>query len=167
MDMSSDIFPDAETSDLEKDRVRLWLRILKISRAVETELRERMRTRYKSTLPRFDVMAALYRHREGLKMTELSAALRVSNGNVTGIIERLVTEHFVERVPIPNDRRAMKVRLTQKGREEFAPMARTHQIWINEMLQEIDETDAAVVSSLLDINLNINRSSKSGGGKNE
>ena len=29
-------------------------------------------------------MAALYRYEGGLKMSELSAALRVSNGNVTG-----------------------------------------------------------------------------------
>ena len=83
---------------LSKQRLRLWLRLLKTSRDVEGNIRERLRTRYDTTLPRFDVLAALYRNGKGLKMSELSGALRVSNGNVTGIVDRLVTDGAVVRV---------------------------------------------------------------------
>ena len=72
-----------------KERLRLWLRILSAQRVIENEVRERLRVEHDTTLPRFDVMAALYRNEEGLKMSELSGELRVSNGNVTGIVDRL------------------------------------------------------------------------------
>ena len=75
-----------------KMRLRLWLKILKASKFIESELRERLRIEFETTLPRFDVMAALYRAEKGLKMNALSGVLKVSNGNVTGIIDRLVND---------------------------------------------------------------------------
>lgn len=135
----------------EKQRLRLWLRLLKVSRLIENELRERMRQQFNTTLPRFDVMAALFRARDGLKMSELSAALRVSNGNVTGIIERLVSEDLVVREPIPGDRRAMRVRLTSSGQKEFSNMASVHQKWIDELLHDVSGEDADLITKLLDV----------------
>ncbi|MBL4740165.1 MAG: MarR family transcriptional regulator [Sneathiella sp.] len=149
--MSTDMRSHEKTTDTDKRRLRVWLRLLRVSRSIEGELRERLRVQYKSTLPRFDVLAALYRQGEGLKMSELSSALMVSNGNVTGIIERLVGEEMVERTPIPNDRRAMKVRLTKKGRQDFAEMAEVHQGWISELLEGISAEDADLVCGILDI----------------
>lgn len=162
MDLSSDVFPAEDTPDTDKQRLRLWLRLLKVSRTIEAELRERLRTKYKTTLPRFDVLAALYRQDEGLKMSELSAALMVSNGNVTGIIERLVGEGLVERAPIPNDRRAMRVRLTAKGRADFAEMALVHQGWISELLDGINLEDATLINNMLDIKLLTQKSPRGG-----
>ena len=57
---------------LSKERLRLWLRLLKASSAIEAELRRRLRDRHGTTLPRFDVMSALARSPEGLKMSEIS-----------------------------------------------------------------------------------------------
>ena len=89
-----------------KDRVRLWLRLLKVVRGIENDLRDKLRRDHNTTLPRFDVMSALSRHPEGLKMSQISGVLRVSNGNVTGIADRLSDEGLVERIPVPGDRRA-------------------------------------------------------------
>ena len=100
----------AAPADDSKTRLRLWLRILSVSRLIEAELRERLRSEFDTTLPRFDVLAALQRARKGLKMSELSSVLRVSNGNVTGIVDRLVADGLVVRVPVAGDRRAMTVR---------------------------------------------------------
>jgi enoyl-CoA hydratase/carnithine racemase len=88
-----DVAGDPATS---KARLRLWLKLLKATKHVEGELRENFRTAFDTTLPRFDVMAALDRAEAGLKMSELSSVLRVSNGNVTGIVDRLVDDgiHF-------------------------------------------------------------------------
>ena len=99
-----------------KARLRLWLRLLRVTREVEGALREKLRVEHGTTLPRFDVMSALSHNPAGLKMSELSGVLRVSNGNVTGIIERLVEEGHVLRAPVDGDRRAFSVRLTEKGR---------------------------------------------------
>ena len=57
---------------LSKQRLRLWLRMLRASKTIENEVRERLKKTFDVTLPRFDVLAALYRHPEGLTMTALS-----------------------------------------------------------------------------------------------
>ena len=99
-----------------KQRLRLWMRLLRASRAIEAELRERLRVQFAITLPQFDVMAALARQDDGINMTELSRMLMVSNGNVTGIVDRLVADRLVLRqAPRASDRRSFIVRLTPKG----------------------------------------------------
>lgn len=118
-------------STTSKDRLRLWLKLLKVTKAVESEVRENLRREFATTLPRFDVMAALMQHRNGLKMSELSGVLKVSNGNVTGIVERLVEEGHVQREKVEGDRRANLVRLTVAGRAEFARQAEAHEGWIS------------------------------------
>ncbi|MEM7026007.1 MAG: MarR family transcriptional regulator [Pseudomonadota bacterium] len=129
-----------------KARLRLWLRLLKVGRHVEGRLRENLRTEFDTTLPRFDVLAALYRHADGLKMSELSRLLIVSNGNVTGIIDRLVNEGLVLRVAVPGDRRASLVRLTKKGEGTFLRQAEAHERWIDGLLDGIPAEEALTIS---------------------
>lgn len=133
-----------------KEHLRLWLRLLKTSRRIEAVLRDRLRTEFDTTLPRFDVLAALARFEDGLKMSALSEVLRVSNGNVTGIVDRLVEDGLVARVKVPGDRRASLVRLTDTGKTEFARQATAHEAWIAELLGEISAEDAAHLSAQLD-----------------
>ncbi|MFS4580418.1 MarR family winged helix-turn-helix transcriptional regulator [Phaeobacter sp. C3_T13_0] len=137
-------------SDRSKDRLRLWLKILKATRAVESEIRENLRQEFTTTLPRFDVMAALSQHLDGLKMSELSGVLKVSNGNVTGIIERLVDDGHVQREKVPGDRRASRVRLTEEGGSEFTRQAAAHEIWIDQMFDTVPEAEVQTLSDALD-----------------
>ncbi|QOR39684.1 MarR family transcriptional regulator [Billgrantia diversa] len=134
---------------LSKERLRLWLRMLRVTRQVEAALREKLRLEFDSTLPRFDVMAALFREREGLKMNELSKRLRVSNGNVTGIIDRLAEDGLVERIAIEGDRRATLVRLTADGRDAFTTMAAAHEDWVDALLDGVSAEDAHHIGELL------------------
>jgi DNA-binding MarR family transcriptional regulator len=133
-----------------KQRLRLWIRILRASRAIESEVRERLRLNFGVTLPQFDVMAALERKPNGMTMTELSRFLMVSNGNVTGIIDRLVTEKLVVRQAPANDRRAIIVRLTARGLKDFTAMAKAHQGWIDNLLSEFDAAEAETLIEHLD-----------------
>jgi DNA-binding MarR family transcriptional regulator len=133
-----------------KARLRLWLKLLKATKHVEAELRENFRTGFDTTLPRFDVMAALYRVEPGLKMSELSSVLRVSNGNVTGIVDRLVDDGILVRIPVDNDRRATTVRLTRAGREQFETMAASHEGWIDSLLDGIDVSEVQHLSDQLE-----------------
>ncbi|MEO1292338.1 MAG: MarR family transcriptional regulator, partial [Pseudomonadota bacterium] len=119
-----------DLQDTEKLRLRLWLQMLRATRHIENEIREKLRTEHDTTLPRFDVMAALHRRPLGLKMSELSRMLMVSNGNVTGIVDRLVKEGLVTRDTVAGDRRATRVSLTEAGRAEFEAMAAEHAGWI-------------------------------------
>lgn len=133
-----------------KTRLRLWLRLLKLTRGIEADIRENLRVEFASTLPRFDVMAALARYPEGLKMSELSGVLRVSNGNVTGIVDRLADDGLVVREAVAGDRRAFKVRLLPKGETEFARHAAAHEDWIDAHLQAIPEERALRLIALID-----------------
>jgi DNA-binding MarR family transcriptional regulator len=106
-------------SPQSKLRLRAWLKILKVSNLIEKDIRERLREQHDTTLPRFDVMSALARSDNGLKMSELSGVLKVSNGNVTGIVDRLVQDGLIIRAAVEGDRRANRVRLTRKGETQF------------------------------------------------
>lgn len=133
-----------------KQHLRLWLRLLRVARAIEAELRERLRKEFAVTLPQFDVMAALVRCEAGMSMTELSRKLMVSNGNVTGIIDRLVAEKLVLRQAPVNDRRSYIVRLTPKGKSHFAVMAKAHEGWVDKLLRDIASSDAETIIEQLD-----------------
>ena len=141
---------DAETVALErpsdhKIELRLWLRLLTCATMVETMVRTRLRARFDVTLPRFDLMAQLYKAEDGMTLGDLSRRMMVSNGNVTGLVERLVADGQVEREAHPQDRRATVVRLTPAGRQAFAAMAAEHEGWVAEAFAGLDAADQAAL----------------------
>ena len=87
--------PDAESRvhDDHHDALRLWLRLLTCTMLIEGRIRGRLRERFATTLPRFDLMAQLERHPEGLRMGELSRRMMVTGGNVTGITAEIGRAH--------------------------------------------------------------------------
>lgn len=141
--------PLSAISKDSKERLRLWIRMLRASRTIEAELRERLRQEFDMTLPRFDVMAALYRAPEGMLMSGLSSFLLVSNGNVTGIVDRLVSEGLVTRARRNGDRRTSMVKLTDAGRTQFEAMAAAHETWIGELLGGVGDEDTRRLASML------------------
>lgn len=124
-----------------KAELRLWLRLLTCTNLIEAEIRKRLREHFDTTLPRFDLMAQLYRAQDGMLLGELSQRMMVSNGNVTGLVDRLVQEGLIERQVTETDRRAARVRMTERGRSVFSEMAEAHGDWISEMLGELSESD--------------------------
>jgi DNA-binding MarR family transcriptional regulator len=129
-----------------KARLRFWIRLLRASRLIEAVARERLKVQFNATLPRFDVMAALFRKPDGMLMSEISRFLMVSNGNVTGIVDRLVGDGLVARSQRNGDRRTSFISLTRKGRTAFADMAAAHERWINELLEGVSVRDAEQMS---------------------
>jgi DNA-binding MarR family transcriptional regulator len=122
-----------------KQSLRLWLKLLSCSMIVEKRLRARLEREFNTTLPRFDVLAALDRHALGLKMSALSESLMVSNGNVTGVVTRLIEDGLVTRTVDQEDRRSATVRLTRKGRDVFLKMAAAHEQWMDEMFADLSD----------------------------
>lgn len=132
-----------------KARLRLWISLLRASRSIESEIRDRLRRKFDVTLPRFDVMAALWRKPDGMMMSEVSRYLMVSNGNVTGIVDRLVKDGLVQRSQRDGDRRSWIISLTNTGTETFETMASAHEEWISELLCEYNSADADMIQSSL------------------
>ncbi len=133
----------------DHEALRLWLRLLTCTNLIESAIRADLRRDFDVTLPRFDLMAQLYRHAGGLKMGELSQRLMVTGGNVTGIADQLAKEGLVAREPDPDDRRAWRLSLTPAGRQAFARMAALHEGWVIDLMRGLAEPERAQLHALL------------------
>lgn len=138
-----------EKTPRRKMALRIWLRLLTSSQLIEKRVRGRFRTEFDTTLPRFDVMAALARELDGQTMGDISRWLLVSSGNITGIIYRLEEDGLVTRIRSTDDRRAHLVRLSRKGRKEFERMSLAHEKWIRDMLSGMTRKEMAKLDELL------------------
>ena len=133
-----------------KRSLRLWLRLLTCTTTIEQTIAQRLRDEFGSTLPRFDMLSALDRAGEaGLTMGEVSRMLMVSNGNVTGLAQRLKADGLIEHLP-GADRRVQRVRLTAVGRRRFAAMAAAHEHWIETLLAGLSAPEADDLTRLLE-----------------
>lgn len=140
---------EAGVSTDEHQSIRLWLRLLSCSTDIETEIRKRLRTQFGMTLARFDYLAQLHRHPEGLRMNVLSRNLMVTGGNVTGLTDELEQAGFVSRTSQQEDRRSFLVCLTAKGRRAFEKIAQVHEGWVVELLGGLGDTNRAQLYELL------------------
>lgn len=143
--------PDLETRLAEDHHqaIKLWLRLLTCTNLITGKIRTRLRENFDTTLPRFDLLAQLERHPEGLKMGELSRRMMVTTGNVTGITDQLEAEGLVRRQVDPQDRRSFTVKLTPQGREVFAEMARVHEGWVIEFFSGLSSSEKDGLFALL------------------
>ncbi|MBL0372823.1 MarR family transcriptional regulator [Rhizobium sp. KVB221] len=144
---------DNETIDLEiivrdtqegkKPELRLWLRMLSTTKLISQEVRRRLRTEFGATLPQFDLLAQLDREKNGLRLGELSKRTMVTNGNVTGLVERLEGEGLIVRETPDGDRRVTVAKLTPRGEEVFTSMAKAHEGWLRDMMADVDPAHIA------------------------
>lgn len=142
---------DYESGVQTKDgmELRVWLRLLTCTNLLDAQVRTNLKQTAETTLPRFDILAQLERHDGPMSMGDLSKRLMVSNGNVTGLIDRLAGEGLVERAPSPDDRRVQMVSLTSKGAKTFAEMAKNHRIWVGEMMSGLSAREMNDLYDLL------------------
>jgi DNA-binding MarR family transcriptional regulator len=145
---------DSETKAVELpehhgDELRLWLRLLTCTTLIEGEVRSRLRERFDVTLPRFDLMAQLDKVPEGMTLSDVSKRMMVSNGNVTGLVERLVESGHLDRRTSDADRRVQVIRLTKAGRAEFRKMAAEHELWIADVFGDLTPKDVRELMRLL------------------
>ena len=134
---------------LSKRRLKMWIRLLGVTRGAESHLREFLRLDHDTTLPRFDVLAALYRRRDGVTMSELSRMLLVSNGNATTVVDRLESDGHVRRTPSETDRRTVFVALTPPGVSLFERLADEHEREISRLFGGLSEADLDRLTEIL------------------
>lgn len=132
-----------------KESIRTWLRLLSCEATVERRLRSRFREHFTVTLPQFDVLSELQRASEPLTMSQLSSELMVSNGNITGVVDRLEKGGFVTRDRSLQDRRIQYIALTESGAKEFQRMARRHEKWLAELFAGLTLSDMGELQKLL------------------
>ena len=134
---------DLETRvrDDDHNALRLWLKLLSTSPLIENPLRELLRVEFDFTLPRFDLLAQLQRHPEGLNMSSLAELMMVSGGNVTNIVKQLEKDGFVNRVAQKKDNRSFIVTLSELGLQQFEKMMLAHEGWVISLMDGIKPTE--------------------------
>jgi DNA-binding MarR family transcriptional regulator len=149
---------DARLTDETHESLRLWLRLLTCSHLIENHVRKSLAVQFKTTLPRFDLMAQLERFPDGLQMGELSRRMLVTGGNVTGIVDQLEGAGLIVRTEDPADRRAYLVKLTKEGRRLFGQMAAEHESWIVKLFSGIPKREQRLLSqSLSNVRMQLTR----------
>jgi len=79
----------------------------------------------------------------------LSQRMMVSNGNITGLVDRLVEQGLIRRRPLRHDRRVHIVSLTQEGQRDFRAMARVNADWVGEIFEGLTQKDIEALMPLL------------------
>jgi DNA-binding MarR family transcriptional regulator len=147
--VSAAVGMDSRLTDDHHESLRLWLRLLTCTHLVETQVRKALAKEFKTTLPRFDLMAQLERAPQGLQMGELSRRMLVTGGNVTGIVDQLEHGGLLVRTEDPADRRAYRVKLTKEGRRLFGLMAAEHETWIVKLFSGIPKREQRALTESL------------------
>lgn len=136
-------------SQRSKESIRTWLRLLSCETLIEQNIRSKFRENFKVTLPQFDVLSELEHAADKLTMSQLSKELMVSNGNITGVVDRLEKNGLVKRTRPDHDRRIQFIELTDTGASEFKHMARHHERWLEELFAEVSVEDMNGLQQLL------------------
>ncbi len=132
-----------------KQAASVWVRLVKCHDLVMREVRQRV-SQGDTTLPQFDVLAQLYRHPQGVTATELSRALLVTAGNLTGIIDRLEARGLVTRTPQAHDRRVRLLKLTAAGRRLATREVARHEQWLAQIFSGLEATEQQALVRALD-----------------
>ena len=142
---------DTRLTEDSHESLRLWLRLLTCTHIIENHVRKALAAQFKTTLPRFDLMAQLERAPQGLQMGELSRRMLVTGGNVTGIVDQLERAGLIIRTEDPADRRAYLVKLTKEGRRLFSQMAVEHESWIVKLFAGIPRREQRALNESLSL----------------
>ncbi|MEU0048572.1 MarR family transcriptional regulator [Streptomyces sp. NPDC006184] len=102
--------------DLDTRAMEVFGRIFRLSRAMGDRM-ERAYKPYGISRGEFDVLATLRRSGEPYTLSprELSAALMLTTGGMTGRLDKLERAGLLRRSPDPHDRRGLQVTLTEEG----------------------------------------------------
>lgn len=145
-----------------KQSLRAWLRMLRATTIIEKRIRAYLKSEFDSTLPRFDVLSALYRETAPITMSQLTDHLLVSNGNLTGLVTRLADDGLISREADPEDRRVQRVILTDEGRAAFREMAERHEALVDSLFAAMSDAEMdALLGLTAKLNLSLRDSTAS------
>ncbi len=116
-----------ERPELDRSAMGVLGRILRAARIVELRIGEVFAC-FGLNRGEFDVLATLRRAGAPFRLNprDLSAALLLSTGAMTNRLDRLEQAELVRRLPDPQDRRAVLVELTRRGRALIDRVLESH-----------------------------------------
>src|SRR5579862_805849 len=103
-----------------------WRVFLETALAVIDILDSEMQAQRGITLAWYDVLIHLEDAPDGLGMTEIANRILFSKSGLTRVIDRMEAAGLVRRERPPEDRRVVRVVLTQQGRDTLAQARAVH-----------------------------------------
>lgn len=85
----------------------------------------------------------------GMKVSEISALLRVKSPTITPVIRGLEDEGLVKRTMDPEDRRAVRITITEAGREIIRAAHQERMEIFNKLVEHLGEEDSLQLAELL------------------
>ncbi|RIV82593.1 MarR family transcriptional regulator [Aurantiacibacter xanthus] len=128
---------------------RAWNAVLDLHGTLFARLNGMMVRDFGISLAKYDVLAQLQTAPDGMTQGELSRRLKVTGGNVSGLVRRMAAENLIAREAAPTDRRAVIVRLTANGRDTFLAAQAHHDALLGEWLGDVPDASLQEVCQQL------------------
>ena len=129
-------------------------RLTQLSCKMKAEMRHRV-SKYDVTTQQCAVLMVLYRT-EGLNVTELAKRIRADFGGTSRLVDRLAAKGFLSGRPDGTDRRALRIELSQKGRDvarkALAASKATNEVFLKRVSQKEARQFRAILEKLLGTN---------------
>lgn len=129
---------------------RAWLTLLRCYTRIERQLMQYVAQQYNSSLPRYDVLTALALNEKGLTMGELATLLKVSKGNITGVVRRLKSDGLIRKATSKSDRRIQSVTISADGRRLWEKMHADYDRIITELMSSQSEEELVALTRALE-----------------
>ncbi len=136
--------------DVKEERelaLDVWFKLIKAFKIIHRKTQHEL-SLSGLTGPQFGVLMRLNIYGE-LCLNEISDKLNVTEGNITGIIDRLEREGYVYRERDKDDRRVIHIKLTPEGERIYNEAYPGHQRLIEELMSCLSEEEQKQLSYLL------------------
>ena len=131
-----------------------------------TGLQPALRHRFRATIPadvratmqetmeevtasQLEALALLHQGRSGLSMHQVAEALSITPSSATQLVDRLVRMGLVERLREEEDRRLVRVQLSDVARQRFEEMMRLHLRGLAAVTEPLGDEDLRTLVDLL------------------
>lgn len=130
------------------DGIQLCFQVLALASAIDRDCAARLAPR-KLSEGKFVLLFLLHGQAGGLAPHELAARAGVTRATVTGLLDGLERDGFVQRRPGLQDRRTITVALTAKGKTAAVKLFKEHTQWIGSLFDGLSQTDRQQLGDLL------------------
>ena len=129
-----------ENDQLEADVKAVERTMLQLGWATHRQLHQEL-AEFNLTVSQFAALRALQGFEEGCTMSELAEAARQISATMTGIVDRLVERGVIDRHRNPNDRRSIRISLTEEGAELLETIRQQKRVRLRQFLAELSPSE--------------------------
>ncbi len=134
-----------------QDQVTTWINLHQTARVIQARLEERLRAKTDLSWPEFELLMRLQvAAGHPLQMSEIAAQLVGSPSGTTRIADRLEKDGLIKRATPRENRRIVRVQLTDRGRKVLAEADETFRIELQETFGDhLSESQVSELRAML------------------